>query len=83
MESWCFCVKSLPLAFLAIGVLYTFVLSFLNCNDSSIRPKNAAAAFSRISAEVVSFQRMQPGHPPAQNVNSADCSLTAACHFGG
>ncbi len=25
----------------------------------------------------------QPGQPPCKNADSADCSLTPACHFGG
>jgi len=33
-------------------------------------------------AAFVSFQRLQPSIPPHKNVNSADGSLTSACHFG-
>jgi hypothetical protein len=40
-------------------------------------------ALAEQSAEVVSFRWQQPNIPPAQNVNSADCSLNPACHFGG
>ena len=43
----------------------------------------AAADIQEPSAALVSFQRYQPGQPPCKNVNSADCSLTSASHFGG
>jgi hypothetical protein len=42
-----------------------------------------AVATAERSAESVSFQRLQPSHPPTQNVNSADRSRGSACHFGG
>jgi len=42
-----------------------------------------AVALAERSAAIVPIQRMQPNHPPAQNVNSADSSREAARHFGG
>jgi hypothetical protein len=35
------------------------------------------------AAALVSFQRMQPSIPRAQNNDSADVSREAASHFGG
>jgi hypothetical protein len=42
-----------------------------------------AAVITEQSAEIVSFQRLQPNHPPTQKVNSAPCSRVPAGQFGG
>jgi hypothetical protein len=42
-----------------------------------------AVAVGEHSAALVSIQRHQPGQPLHKNVNSADCTLTPACHFSG
>ena len=46
-------------------------------------PNDTAVALAEPPAGFVSFRRQQPSFPPTQNVNSAACSLTSACHFGG
>jgi hypothetical protein len=42
-----------------------------------------AVALTELPAAFVSFRWQQPSLPPTQNVNSAPCSLTSACYFGG
>ncbi len=46
-------------------------------------PNGTAVALRETSAALAPFQRIQPGQPRRNCVNSAPCSLSPACHFGG
>jgi hypothetical protein len=63
--------------------IFAFVWGFRIATTAANCTNRMAAVVSRKSVEVVSFQRMQPSHPPVKNVNSAPYSRKSACHFGG
>ena len=58
-------------------------LSFSYCKHSSGMAFCKAVALAEQSAEVVSFQRMQPNQPPTQNARLVNRSRKSASHFGG